>query len=653
MALDFRSANWLKAWKWLLPSSAFIYLFSLFFPWISGPPLQIDDSWELALHAAFEHHLQFGRDLVFTFGPWGFLYRGYYPPTFPIAVMVWTVLAFVFWWAGWRVACHFSANKLLAWFWFVSFAGIAGMHVNQYFDVRMVGWILLLLFLYFFVEDRPISARQVLLVVSSGMLVLAKFTGLIGMTAVVVVIAADNVFRRRRFPWIVLLFAASILFFWIVAGQSPSLFWPFLRYSLMLTSSYTEAMMCKTAGEIENPGWLLLAAMTLIAVTGYAAWVRRRFFGIFPVIGLGAILFLNFKHVHVRYDQVHKVTGAMKLLLVTLACLAVTWPVWRKNRWWVWPAYFLALGGMGLFCSSMFNRGYRDPPRPEERLWVDFARTLNIKNILAPAKLLRHPALLRKIYEKNLAEVRIKFPLPPIEGGVDVYPWNQAVLFAHDLQYDPRPVIQSYSVYAPELAELNAAHLRSAHAPDNILFDINPLNNNFPSLEDGLSWPELLTQYDVKDVTDQFVILKHSSRPREYHLTSLADGPVRLGELVTVVTNNGPLWAELEINQTFLGAVVATLYKPPVLKLAVSLQDGRRFIFKIVPGMARSGFLLSPLIRDKASFVLLNSPDGWRNLTGLQIEFMTIFAATRSGSTPCYQSPLRLRLYRLDMPDRI
>jgi hypothetical protein len=69
--------------------------------------------------------------------------------------------------------------------------------------------------------------------------------------------------------------------------------------------------------------------------------------------------------------------------------------------------------------------------------------------------------------------------------------------------------------------------------------------------------------------------------------------------------------------------------------------------------MARSGFLLSPLIRDKASFVLLNSPDGWRNLTGLQIEFMTIFAATRSGSTPCYQSPLRLRLYRLDMPDRI
>jgi hypothetical protein len=650
MPLSFPPSHWLKAGKWLLPSSAFIYLFSLFFPWVFGPPINPDGSWELALPTAFEHHLQFGRDLVFTFGPWGFLYRGYYPPTFPIAVMVWTLFAFVFWWAGWRVACHFSANKFLAWFWFIGFAGIAGMRVEQTFDVRMVGWTLLLLFLYFFVEDRPISARQVLLVVSSGMLALTKFTVLIGMTAVVVVIAADNVFRRRRFPWIVPLFAASILFFWLVAGQSLSLFWPFLRHSWMLTSGYTAAMMCTAAGEIEDMGWRLLATATLIAMTGYAAWVRRRFFGIFPVIGLGAILFLNFKHVFVRYDPAHRITGALELLLVTLACLAVTWPVWKKNRWWVWLANILALGGIGLYCSSSFNRGYREAHVPEERLWVAFAWTLNINNILAPAKLLHDPAHLRTIYGNNLAKVRMRFPLPPIEGGVDVYPWNQAALFAHDLQYDPRPVIQSYSVFAPELAELNAAHLRSAHAPDNILFDIDPLNNNFPSLEDGLSWPELLTRYDVQGVTDQFVILKRSSRPREYHLTPLADVPICLGEPMTMVTNDGPLWAELEIHQTFWGAVMATLYKPPALNLTVSLQEGRQLFFQVVPGMARCGFLLSPLIQDKASFVWLNSPGGWRNLTGLQIKAMTLSAATRSGSTACYQSTLRLRLYHLDYP---
>jgi hypothetical protein len=224
------------------------------------------------------------------------------------------------------------------------------------------------------------------------------------------------------------------------------------------------------------------------------------------------------------------------------------------------------------------------------------------------------------------------------------------VLIAHDLQFDPRPVIQSYSAFTPELAELNAAHLRGPHAPDNILFDVNSVNNNFPSLEDGRSWPELLTRYDITDLTGQFVILKRSSHPRKHRLTPLADVPVQLGVPVTIATNDAPLWAELEISPTLFGAVVATLYKPPVLNLSVSLEDGRQLLFRVVPGMARSGFLLSPLIPDNESFASLYSPAYWHNLRGLHIKSLTLFAVTASGSTPCYRSPLRLRLYRLDIP---
>jgi hypothetical protein len=633
------------------------------------------------------------------------MYGGYYPPTYPLALLMWTLLALIFWWTAWRLACHFSPNKLIAWFWFIGFAGIAGMRVDQNFDVRLVGWTLLLLFLHFFGEDRPmhftqrqtsgpnctnesnvgtgprpnldptpptvpplpgervgvrgnllsrilhyLSSSEALLVVPSGMLALTKFTALVGLTAVVIAIAADTVFRARRFPWIVPLFAASILFFWLAAGQSLSLLWPYLRYSWLLTGAYSEAMVWTAPGETGVLAALLLATAALLAMIAYAAWLRRRFFGIFAVLGLGAIVFLNFKHVCVRYDQVHEITAALDLLLVTLACLAVTGPVWRKRRWWLWVGHALALAGIGWFCSAMFNRCFREVHLPEERLDVNFARTLNPKSILGPAILFREPSRLQKIYEKNLAEVRRRFPLPPISGAVDAYPWNEAVLIAHDLQFDPRPVIQSYSAFTPELAELNAAHLRGSHAPDNILFDINSVNNNFPSLEDGRSCPELLTRYDITDLTGQFVILKRSSHPRKHRLTPLADVPVQLGVPVTIAINDAPLWAELEISPTLFGAVVATLYKPPVLNLSVSLEDGRQLLFRVVPGMARSGFLLSPLIPDNESFASLYSPAYWHNLRGLHIKSLTLFAVTASGSTPCYRSPLRLRLYRLDIP---
>src|SRR5665213_2768457 len=210
------SSSWKWFWasmvRWLAAFTALVYTLVQFFPNAPLSAPTIDYSWMQTLHAAFEQHWQFGRDIVFTFGPWGFLYGGYYPPTFVTSVIVWAMLAVVFWWAGWRVACHFFGNNLFSWFWLVGFIGLsglvqdfhrdpsgvwvsgfigmAGLPSGQSFDIRCVGWVLLLLFLHFFVEDRPVTARQALLAVALGLLSLVKFTSLIEATVVVGIIAA-------------------------------------------------------------------------------------------------------------------------------------------------------------------------------------------------------------------------------------------------------------------------------------------------------------------------------------------------------------------------------------------------------------------------------------------------------------------------------
>jgi hypothetical protein len=66
--------------------------------------------------------------------------------------------------------------------------------------------------------------------------------------------------------------------------------------------------------------------------------------------------------------------------------------------------------------------------------------------------------------------------------------------------------------------------------------------------------------------------------------------------------------------------------------------------------MVRSGFLLSPLIQNNPAFLSLASAGGWSSLTGLEVTSVMVFADTPSVSTPCYQSPMRLRLYHLDYP---
>lgn len=642
-----KKIHWATVVRWLAGVSTLLYVFSRFIP--STPVDQylfiegIDNAWTQVLHAAFHQHWQFGRDIVFTYGPWGFLGRGYDPATYPVAVAAWLLLSLVFWWAGWRLARHLSGRRLFSWFWLIGFAGLASIPVGDDLNVRLVAWVLLLLFLHFFVEEGPFTPTQALLVVSLGWLSLVKFTGLMETVMVVAVIAADNVFRHRRFPWIVPLWAASLLCFWVMAGQHLSSFGPYLCNSWRITSGYTEAMMLTVKTEAWDAGCFLLLAVLLCALTGQVAWARHRFWGLLPLAGLGAILFIIFKQGYVRHDR-HEITAAMALLLTSWMCLAMAWPENRRSA----GLALLLLVGSGLMASSLFSRWF-----PSEGLRTQLGGTFNRYSLVAPVYGV-FTGYLRDDYEKNFARMRRSCPLPPMQGDADLYSYYQTVLFAHGLRYQPRPVIQSYSAYTPELARLNAAHLRTDHAAGNLLFAIQRIDNRFPSLDDGRSWPELLTRYDVKgpaDAQGTYLLLSRSAAPREYHLTPLRDTPARWGEPVAPPsTTNGPIWVEIEIKKTLIGTVVSTLYKPPVLELTVSLRDHGQQDFRLVPAMARGGFLLSPVIGDNRAFAELACTNGQPDLAGREVMSMTVSADTRSHSTICYQSPMAVRFYRLDFP---
>ena len=641
-----KNIRWMTVVRGLAVTGMFLYVFSRFVPCSSVDDYPIIDgienAWAQVLHVAFSRHWQFGQDIVFTYGPWGFLARGYYPPTYPVSVIAWIILSLVFLCAGWRLACHLSDNRLVAGLWLVGFTAAASIPAGDDFNARLVAWGVLLLFLHFFVEEGVFTPIQALLAVSLGWLSLVKFTGLMESVMVVAVIAADNIFRHRRFPWIVPLWVASLVCFWVAAGQHLSSLGPFLCNSWRITSGYTEAMMLTGKTGARDAVCFLLIAVLLCALTGRVAWARHRFLGGLPLAGLGTILFIVFKLGYVRNDR-HEITSAMALVLISLVCLAVAWPGKKRAA----GAASCLLIASTLFASSVFNCWL-----PGDGLWKQLAGTFSIYNLLAPV-VGPYTGYLRSNYEKNLASERKTHPLPPIEGDADLYSYDQTILFAHTLPYQPRPVIQSYSAYTPELAEINAAHLRTTRAASNILFAVQPIDGRFPSLDDGRSWPELLTLYDLKGASDDkgtFLLLSRATAAREFHLTPLQNTSARFGEPVTLpAATNGPVWVEIEIKKSLAGTVVSTLYKPPVLMLTVSLQDHTQCRFRLVPGMAGSGFLLSPLIADTRSFAALAST-GRQDLAGLEVVSMTISAGTESGSTRCYQSPMAVRFYRLDFP---
>ena len=631
--------------RWLGLATSLLFALACLLP--TEPPRRyttIEDSWIQVLHLAFLKHLRFGRDIVFTFGPWGFLYGGYRPETHLISVLVWLGLAIIFWWSGWRVAQLSFQNDLARWVWLMAVTSLTGITVFLNIDARLISFPLLLLLLHYLDEDGRMRGSRNALLVGIGLLSLVKFTILILSAGILLAIAVDTLWRKRRTPWDLAAFVGAILLFWLSAGQRWGSLGPYLRNSWEMTAGYTEAMMSTGPHEAEFVVGFVILALALGANVALATWKRLRSFGLLPLGAVGFTIFNIFKYGFVR-DDGHEALAAAILLLVSLMCLTMTWPSARKQHWWLQACSFLPMIAVYVFAVFSFQR-FEEPPFTEQ--WVE---TFGPLKWLAPIELLYNGGQLRRAYDQFLSGYREEFPLPPIDGDTDLYSWNQIELFANRLRYRPRPVFQSYSAYTPRLAELNAAHLRNENAAQTIVWDGFTMDGRYGSLEDGLSWPELLTRYDVRQVEVSFVVLSRSRIPRRYMLSPLRESTIKFGEPLSLpATGNGLVWAEIEVNRSPIGSLVSTLFKPPVLSLQTTLRSGQLRTNRFVPEMARSGFVLSPFVDGCPEFAALASAERPQRLTGDEVKSFSIIPEEKLRPVKCYRDSIRVRLYRLDFP---
>lgn len=607
----------------------------------------LDSSWLQTLHLAFVQGLQFGRDVIIVLGPWGFLFGGHHPATATLSALVWGALAVAFWGGTWRLARHLSTDLPATLAWALAFTAAASVPAAQSVDGRMAAFVVLVLLLHFFVDRARPSVAQLALVVALGLLALAKFTVLVVALLVIATVSLD-LLLRRRVPWLALAWIASVALFWLAAGQRVDVFPEYLLNSWRLSSGYTDAMSLEMSGGGVLAAAFVVIAAAVVAVVGLTGRVHGGRTAVLAALGVAGIAALAFKNGYVRHDF-HDVGASMALVVLALAALAVAWPEPRVRGG---RAVLLALGAplaaLSLAATTL-SRG-----DASAGLVGELAGTLAPSRFVTAARLLAGSDEGGAESDRRFAIVRQRMSLPPVEGDIDAYPWNQLVLFAHGLTYRPRPVTQSYSTYTPELAELNAAYLRSGAGTQNVLFEIAPTDGRLPALEDGRAWPELLARYDYAASDGTRLLLKRAPVPRVFETVPVGDATLAFGDTVSVPPSDGGLlWARIDIEKTALGEIVSALWKLPQIDLTVSLREGTQRVFRIIPGMARSGFVLSPLVQDVKTFALLRATEGIRSVAAKDVVGMTFtVAGEASTASPSryYEPSIRVRLSRLVYP---
>jgi hypothetical protein len=101
------------------------------------------------------------------------------------------------------------------------------------------------------------------------------------------------------------------------------------------------------------------------------------------------------------------------------------------------------------------------------------------------------------------------------------------------------------------------------------------------------------------------------------------------GESVFLPHSSQPIFAQIEIEPTILGHIASIFFKPSQLQITLELNNGMKKQYRIIAGMAKSGFVISPLIENTAEFGMLYGNDGFLN--GKAVKSIAI--APRDGKT--------------------
>jgi len=539
------------------------------------------------LDASFGATLHFGAatgaPLISTFGPLGFVfYPIYFPATFA-------------WLFGLRAALAAATGWALGWLgyaaWDSPWGGAVAILVCAPFLAVEDVWLLtlpLLAALFELPRRRPPLTLQWALGAAIGLAALIKFTVLTAAVLVFVPLTAAELWQRRRLPAVVVAALVAIAIGWAATGHGVGAAVRYVDWSVRdIAAGYSSGMQLPANRELTIAA---LAVSTVVFAAGVAlAWWRRRRRMWRIALVLAGTLGLLFRTGFVRAD-VHVYITCYGLLVIAalLALLAGPRPL----------AVLCGAALTALLPGWLWWKAERTAGPPT--LYFPITPPLAaLRNVLDAPVRLRADTLARG-QARAVATIRGANPLPPLPGGVDVYSYAQAVLLAHDVDFRPRPVFQSYMAYTPRLAQANAAFLLDSRAPEWILFRVEPIDRGMPSLDDAASWPLLLTRYRFERSLAHFALLQRRAVPLTWALAPL--GLVETTTNTRVAVPAGVVWARIDLHDTFADRALRTLFTGPLVYLDLIRRDGRAQGFRLVPALARDGFLLSPPIENTLQF---------------------------------------------------
>jgi hypothetical protein len=539
------------------------------------PTAGLDPSWHAGLNMAAQRGFDFGRDIVWTYGPLGYLKTPllYYVEPFRVAILYTFLLraatAIALVWAM-RRTFSLPVSLLITW---IVLAVLAEDPALVLAGVIAISSLL--------ARQRPLPVWAVVALGAwAGLEALGKLS--IGGAVFLILLIwvwAQSERRALTVGIFVASFATTFTVLWLVCSQALGAIPDYLHRGAMVTFGYSSAMGLEVPGQM----WTYWAALAIALIGGYgivtassALHGRRRG----AAIGiLALILFVEFKEGFVRHDT------HVLLFFSAMLCIipALGWGRAHRSEALlatvvVGTAFFAALGGDP---AAAIN-----PRESASSFWDQAKLTVSAGKRNAAIASARSSMTMQYGFPPRFARLIGNRP-------VAILPYEAGLAWALRLNWHPLPVFQDYQAYTSGLDDLNANALSSDDGPAFVIRNTAPdIDGRSSTFDPPREYIALLCHFRQVARNNTWEILQRVPNRcgREKPLGSRTS--VAWGEGITVPRAPANSMVLASVRGVGVGGFerLRSLAHRPVNRY-VRFGNGRQV--RIIPALAGDGLLMS------------------------------------------------------------
>lgn len=599
----------------------------------------IDASWHEALVMAIEKNFVFGRDFIFNYGPLGYLNTGLLPKTVSHFLLVAVEIFTLFNYLIIIRLCFAKADKN---WWLVAISAL--LIFMPWGFIADTSFTLFYFFLFWLLHAQQ-TRNSVGLLLAFFLSVLIFYIKVNLSIVVYFIFYASLVYfyiaRFFTLRTVVILAVLQILLTYSLSFVLNVDIPAYLKASLKIIDSYQDAMAAMLLSREEFLPLLAFEGLILL-VAGLFILKTFQWKSLYLYIIVALTWFLSFKQAHTAVGH-YNVFGFF-LFMSPLAALLYLFTA-EKHQLWAGRAFVLILV-LQLTATQLIRfymgghtiKGYAltyPPTQLAQTMKEDF-RPIQIVDILSqknPVNYLKR--LFTYDYEDNFKNIPVKLPQELSEkignASVDIVPHQITWLFFNRLNYNPRPVIQSYQANSDWLMQKNGEKYLSSTAPEFVIYHVESFREQNPFWIETDLTKALLTKYQLTDTTliekDTFFVFQHQAFYKSLQSTVSKEVTFKLDEDIILPETENPLMFSADITYSTKGKLARLFFQPPYLHCQVTYENGVQENFRVIDKILRGGVFVSPKVTTQAEAAGFFLNGGKDNLKVRKIRFWAKYSS--------------------------